>query len=406
LLDTLVVNPNNRLNSLFAAIEPPLWAGLIASNLMHKGETVDILDAEASGLSAEQTTIAIRVLQPKKVIVAVMGNSPSVSSTPKMVATKSLVDLIKNDVSTVVTGLHPSALPERTEEELGVKVLKGKIFDGTPPMPWTILNPHNYRASNWHCLDGSSRVPYGVVYTSLGCPFSCSFCNIHTLYGGRNVWYRKPLEVVEEVDVLVQQYGVRNIKVWDELFTLNTEHVVELCNLLIDRKYDLNMWAYARTSRVSMPILVLMRKAGIKWLAYGFESGNNETLAEVNKRATVQETKDAVHMTHLADINIIGNFIFGLGCDEETLELAKSLELEYVNFYDVKPYPGSDLYSGNTDWGSYSQYGDGHTFRDEAFVSFFTDERYLQRTAKRFGTQAIRQTKTMLKVGRPKHEHS
>jgi len=405
MLDTLLVNPNNRLNSPLAAIEPPVWAGLIASDLMHKGETVDILDAEASSLSVEQSVQAIRMSNPKRVIVVVMGNNPSVSSTPKIVVTKKLVEVIRNDFPTFVTGLHPSALPEQTEKELGVKVLKSKIFDGTPSMPWELLNLWNYRTSTWHCLDGSSRSPYGATYTSLGCPFNCSFCNIHTLYGSRRVWYREPSDVAAEIDVLVQQHRVKNIKLWDELFTLNTEHVTELCNLLVERNYNLNIWAYARTGRVSRPLLELMRKAGIKWLAYGFESSCDKALGEVHKRATIQETLDAVKMTHLAGINIIGNFLFGLDYDEETLDFAKSLELEYVNFYDVKPYPGSDIYNGNTDWKFYSQYSNSHSFRDEAFVSFFTDERYLRRIERRFGAQAVEQIEAMLKAGRPKHEH-
>lgn len=402
MIDTLLVNPNNRLDSAFAAVEPPLWTGLIASDLMRKGETVDILDAEASGLNTEQTVQAIKALKPKRVIVAVMGNNPSVSSTPKMVVTKKLVEMVRDIFPTFVTGLHPSALPEQTKKELGVPVLEGKIFDGTPPMPWAFLNPRNYRTSVWHCLDGSPRSPYGVTYTSLGCPFNCSFCNIHSLYGSRQVWYRDPADVAKEVDVLVQQHKVRNIKFWDELFTLSTERVIELCNLLIERNYDLNIWAYARTDRVSRPLLELMRKAGIKWLAYGFESGCDEVLSKVSKRTTLQESIDAVRMTHGANINIIGNFLFGLGYDEETLEFAKTLRLEYVNFYDVKPYPGSDIYNGSTDWKSYSQYGNSHSFQDEAFKDFFTSEEYLRRVEKQFGTQAIRQIEAMLKRGKPK----
>jgi len=393
----LIVNPNNRLNSPFAAIEPPLWAGLITSDFIRRGYRSHILDAEASNLSLDQTVVAIRYFKPSQVIVVVMGNNPSVSSTPKMSITKRLVEAIKGDFPTSVTGLHPSALPEQTTKELGVPVLKGKIFDGTPSMPWAYINPDSYRSHNWHCLDGSPRRPYGVVYTSLGCPFSCSFCNIHALYGSRDVWYREPQAVLEEIDELVKR-GVRNIKLWDELFTLNTKHVVELCSLLTERQYDLNIWAYARVDRVSRPLLELLRQAGIKWLAYGFESSHPN---DVNKRATVQEARDATEMTHRADISIIGNFLFGLGCDEETLEFAKSLELEYVNFYDIKPYPGSDMYKDGTDWGEYSQYKNSQSFRDKAFEGFFTDERYLHRTESKFGAQAVEHIQKMLKFGKP-----
>jgi len=401
-MDTVIVNPNNRILSPFAAIEPPLWLGLIATHYRTKGKEVAIVDAEALDLTVEQTAEAIRKLCPKEVIVVVAGNNPSVSSTPKMVVTRKLVELLKDNVPTLVTGLHPSALPKETEEELGVKVMAGKVFDGTPNMPWDLLNPHNYRAHNWHCLNGSLRQPYGVTYTSLGCPFSCSFCNIHALYGGSHkVWYRSGSEVVKEIDTLAERYKVHNIKFWDELFTLNPKHVDTICDLLIERNYDLNIWAYARADCVSKHLLRKMRKAGIKWLAYGFESGSDSCLTVVNKKASIHDAREVVCLTHDADINIIGNFIYGLGYDEETLAFAKSLELEYVNFYEVKPYPGSSLYKKDTNWNTYSQFGDEHTFRDDAFISFFGDGEYLQRIKRKFGPQVVEHINKVLEFGKP-----
>ena len=410
MLDILLVNPNNRIVSPFAGIEPPLWAGLIASHYKEQGQRVAILDADAMDLSIEETVAKIKGEDARQNIIVVMGNNPSVSSTPKMIVTKKLVENLK-DYNVSVTGLHPSALPYDTEEELGVPVLKGKIFEGTPSIPWELLSMDKYKAHNWQCLDGSSRQPYASVYTSLGCPFKCSFCNIHALYNDyknkSKVWYRDPLEVIKEIDILVEQYKVRNIKFWDELFTLNPKQVNRMCQLLIHRDYRLNIWAYARVDTVNFDQLKTMKKAGINWLAYGFESGCDSVLKASGKLANKSNAIRAVAMTHDAGINIIGNFIFGLPKDteetmQETLEFAKSLKLEYVNFYMAKSYPGSKIYKGNKDWSSYNQYGqDGKSFSDRAFVEFFTDKGYLYRIKNKFGIQAVEHIDSMLKFGKP-----
>jgi len=413
-IDILLVNPNNRIVSPLAAIEPPLWAGLIASHYKEQGQRVAMLDAEAGDLTVEQTVEAIKNTNPRMIIIVVMGNNPSVASTPKMLVTKKLVDRLNGEkAKVVVTGLHSSALPIDTEMELKVPILKGKIFEGTPDMPWELLPMNKYRAHNWHCLDGSPRSPYGVVYTSLGCPFDCSFCNIHALYGGSHeVWYREPKKVTQEIDRLVNEYGIRNIKFWDELFTLNGEHVKHICLELLERHYDLNIWAYARvdSASINLNMLKLMKMVGINWLAYGFESGSDKILTKSDKRASKAEATLAVHMTHKADISIIGNFIFGLPGDteetmQETLEFAKSLKLEFANFYVAKTYPGSKIYKDNIDWASYNQFGNNKDkvtqFRDKAFNEFFSDRNYLGRIKNKYGWQAVEQIRNMLELGKP-----
>lgn len=408
--DILLVNPNNRIVSPFAGVEPPLWAGLIASHYKQQGSRVAILDAEANDFTVEQTVEAIKDTNPRMIIIVVMGNNPSASSTPKMLVTKKLVEQLKG-YNIAVTGLHPSALPYETEEELGVPVLKGKAFDGMPSIPWELLPMDKYIAHNWHCLDGSPRSPYVSVYTSLGCPYSCEFCNIHALYGGKHqVWYREPIEVAREIDLLVEKYKVKNIKLWDECFSINPKHIEDICNLLIDRNYNLNVWAYARVDTVTTEMLKKMRQAGIKWVCYGFEAGSDSVLSKSNKKANKIQAQTAVKITHYAGINTLGNFMFGLPGDtkktmQETLDFAKSLEIEYANFYTAMPYPGSKPYKDSKDWANYSQwrksYSKADKFRDKAFIGYFTDPSYQARIKDKFGTQAIEHIGKMLKFGKP-----
>lgn len=378
----LIVNPNNRLDTPLAAIEPPLWAGLIASSL-----NADILDAEAFDLTIEQTEAAIRHSKHKDVLIVVMGNNPSVSSTPKMPVAEVLAEQI-SDLNVSMTGIHPIAVNYQKYPVITVP------FAGYPMMPWDKLPMQLYRAHNWHCLDGSPRSPYASIYTSLNCPYDCYYCNIHTLYSSRQVQYRPVADIFREIETLISKYKVRNIKIWDELFALNEKRVASICSGL--REYNLNIWAYARLDKVTSKMLKAMKKGGINWLAYGFES--------IRDNKFVKQTDDVIKMTRDAGINIIANFMFGLpgtGLDDDirSLDFAKEHLFEYVNFYDAKPYPGSQWYEDtkpDMPWSSYSQYGNGSKFRNMTFKEYFSNPDYLSMVKKKFGKQAETQIKDML----------
>ena len=404
--------------------------------------------------------------------VIVSGTNPS-ASTINMTGAGEFIKLLKEkppNAPIALGGLHPSALPERTltEEaadflfegegfnghEALLKELKqgktpkdiikvkglwqkidGKIYSnardeniqdlGTLPMPaWDLLPMDKYRAHNWHCFDHlDARNPYAVIYTSLGCPFSCSFCCINAIFGGSGIRYRPPAKVVEEIDHLVNNFGVKNIKILDELFAMKWSHVEELCDLLIERNYGLNIWAYGRIDTVKQHMLDKMKKAGINWLAYGIESGSKKVRDGVSKgRFTQDQIKEVVKMTHDAGIHIVSNFIFGLPDDDmetmqETLDLAKELNCAYANIYCAMAYPGSQLYDdavaqGVTlpeKWNSYSQFsidslplptkclsgGQVLKFRDNAFNDYYNDPTYLEMIRNNFGENAVEHIKEM-----------
>ncbi|MDR4498227.1 MAG: B12-binding domain-containing radical SAM protein [Candidatus Scalindua sp.] len=339
-LDILLLKPGNQKvlygdlskNSL-TAIEPPLWAGLIATFLRKRGYSVDIIDAEAENLDPFSVVEEIEVRDPLLTGIIVSGTNPS-ASTMNMTGTRALLEEISRrnlGIRTIVAGLNPSALPERTlkdektdfvcegegfytfaglidalredyeRKDFNIKGLwyrKGdkiianeracliKDLDAElPHVSWDLLPMDKYRAHNWHCFQepGQKREPYGVIYTSLGCPFSCHFCCINAIFGKPGIRYRSPEKVVEEIGILVTKYGVKNIKIIDEMFVLNKEHVSGICDLIIEKGYDLNIWAYARVNTVNRELLTKLRDAGFKWLAYGIESGNNNVLKSVTK---------------------------------------------------------------------------------------------------------------------------
>lgn len=390
--DILLINPNSKTPSPFAAVEPPFWLGLIAWYEMKNGKEVFIVDAEAHELSIEETVETVWAINPKETLIVCMGNNPSVSSTPKWNITKMLLERI----DAKVTGLHPIAI-----DYPGVV---RHPFEGLPHIPYFMLPMDKYKAHNWHCLDGSSRNPYAVLYTSLNCPFSCSYCNIHTLYGDRKIQYRKMTSILHDIYSLVCEYQVRNIKIWDELFCLDESRVIQICDYIISEGYDLNIWAYARTDTITDKMLLKMKKAGINWLAYGFESSTDHKSRQAER---------AIQMTRYAGINILGNFMFGLPNEsmddmKRTLDFAIKENFEYANFYVALPYPGSSWYDSltikPTDWSSFSQFSPNICadpsvvkFRDEAFQTYFNNPDYLSMIRKKFGEQGESHIREMVK---------
>lgn len=478
-LDIVLVNPGNhsqvygKLGSSLSGLEPPLWTALIAAFVLKHGYSVKIIDAEAENLSPEDTAERIAGYSPLLAGIIVLGSNPSASSTPKMAAAGGIAAALKNrapNIKIVFSGLHPSALPELTlREEKADFVCQGEGFHtfvelldvvrqgkepfnynipglwyrqngnilSNPPAPlidvdelplaaWGLLPMEKYRAHNWHCFDNiEGRQPYAVIYTSLGCPFSCSYCNVKAIYNDKaGIRFRSPEKVLQEIDFLVKNYRVRNIKILDELFVLKEDQVISICDLIARGGYDLNMWAYARVDTIREIMLKKMKRAGINWVAYGIESASERVRKGVAKKLRQDMIRKAVEMTHAAGISIIGNFIFGLPDDDlesmqETLEMAKVLNLEYVNFYTAMAYPGSQLFCDSVkqgiklpeNWQGYGQYSfetlplptrylsaaEVLRFRDRAFKEYFSDPKYLAMISEKFGQKVVEHIVAMLK---------
>ena len=462
--DLVVVRPNNQkemygpLSASMSAVEPPLWAALLAAHARGLGYTVSIIDAQLHGWNAEWTAKEVALRNPILTLIVVSGNNPT-ASTPVMSCVPELVTQIRRFGTKIIAlaGLHPSALPEQTLRETGADfVVQGEGFytlgylltalkydkvldlkglwrnNGIPqpspnigsldalPMPaWDLLPMHLYQAHNWHCFGDVPRQPYGVVYTSFGCPFECSFCNINTLFGKRGIRYRSPELVVDEIRHLVEVYGVKNLKIMDEMFLLNKEHVEAICEGIKD--YDLNIWCYARVDTLDAAILDLLVGAGFRWLGIGVESGSDEIRQKVHKgKFSKQYIRQAFDYVRKGGLYIAANYIFGLPDEtpesmQETLRFAKELNTEYANFYVAMPYPGSKLYEQAVkvpdSWAGYAQlsedtqpmdtrYLSGDAilkFRDKAFIEYFSRPEYQSMMAQTFGPTVIDKIDEMLK---------
>jgi radical SAM superfamily enzyme YgiQ (UPF0313 family) len=475
-VDLVLVNPGNAkviyqgLGTGLTAIEPPLWCRLIGGYLRDRGVRIEIIDAEARGLSPDAVAEEISSLRPKLVAMVVYGHQPS-ASTQQMSGAGAACRAIKARVASppiIIIGGHVAALPERTLTEEAVDFAcnsEGPVtvhyllealsqpkpdFDDVPglvwfrgnsiisnPSPplikdldadlhgdvWDLLDMPLYRAHNWQCFGAlETRQPYASIYTSLGCPYRCTFCCINAPFGVNRYRMRKPELVVAEIVKLHDLYGVKTFKIVDEMFVLNERHVLAICDGLIASGLDLNIWAYARIDTVKPHMLDRLRRAGIRWLALGIESGSVHVRDGADKSFNQVEIVEIVRAIQAADINVIGNYIFGLPDDDhasmqETLDLALELNCEFGNFYSAMAYPGSALYAMAIErgwelpsqWSGYSQHSydclplptdklgaaDVLRFRDEAFHQYFSAPAYLTMVEKRFGAETAAHVRDM-----------
>lgn len=458
--DVVLINPGasrtiyQNLSEDLSAIEPPAWARMNAGWLREKGYNVAILDQDAMRWTPEQVSWHVAKLTPRLVAIVVSGQQPS-ASTQQMTGASVLAKAIQG-VPKIMVGNHPSALSLRTlfEEDVDyvcngegpltiaglldgapLEEVPGLVWEGgsNPLAPlididdlhgdvWDELPMGLYRAHTWQCLDGSQRQPYASIYTTLGCPFKCSFCMINVFQHSNTYRRRTPAKVIEQVDNLYRHYGVRTLKIADEMFVLDKSHYLPICEGLAALPYaeELNIWAYARIDTVRPETLSLMRRAGIRWLALGIESGSSHVRDGAEKHMNDDDIRDVVRQIQSAGINVIGNFIFGLPDDTQesmqaTLRLAKDLNCEFANFYSAMAYPGSRLFDEAnpkdlpSSWSGYSQHSfdtkplptatlssqEVLAFRDFAFHDYFEDERYLSMINQKFGSQAVAHIRSM-----------
>lgn len=439
-LDVLFVVPMNvpdiAVGRVKDAIEPPAKARFMASYLMRRNCSVGLIDPNVTDQTPEEVAEEVKAINPWIVVIHVAGFNPS-SSHQTMPSAREAARAIKNvsPVTPIIfSGIHPTALPERTLREEPIDFVcggegpitvyellqalkaggniqdlrkvrslwywEGKGIAHTAPAPlidlnqepvsqeaWRLMDPRRYRAHHWHAFyqEMERRGPYANPFSREGCPFHCSFCDIQTPYRegeqlqaqpDRNSYRTlSPKLFVEELTFLVEEFGVRLIKIPDEMFGLGP-HPLQIARLIRDRFDEdwFNIWCYYRIDTCKSESLDLMRSAGFRWVALGIEAANSTVRSGQDKKFSDEHVYKVVEGVHAAGIEGALNYIYGLpGDTEETMQathdLACALNGTYGNFYCTQALPGSQLHRqatansyplperpGGPGWIGYAQY--------------------------------------------------
>lgn len=197
------------------------------------------------------------------------------------------------------------------------------------------------------------------IITSRGCPHGCNYCSVR-LSMGRGFRARSPKNVVDEMKHWIKTYGIEKFEINDDCFSLDLDRAEKICDLIIEEKLNIKYEMYngIRADRVSEQLLRKMKKSGCIFVAYGCESGNQDIINNMGKALKKEKVIEAVKLTNKVGIRNSVNFIIGHKGETyknamETIRFAKSLPTNFVNFYNVIPYPGTELYDWATQNSTY-----------------------------------------------------
>ena len=189
--------------------------------------------------------------------------------------------------------------------------------------------------------------PFTFIVTSRGCPAGCTYCIKHVSYQ-YSVRLRSPDKIMEELWRL-KSLGIHNIHMYADLFTVNRDQVVELCERMIAEDIQIKWTCNSRVDYVDEEMLQLMGKAGCWFISWGIESGNEQILKHARKGAYPDKAERALRWAKQAGIKNWGYFIIGLPGEteetiRETIDFAKKLPLDIALFHVAAPYPGTPFF--------------------------------------------------------------
>lgn len=187
--------------------------------------------------------------------------------------------------------------------------------------------------------------PFTIMYTSKGCPYSCTFCTERRT----PLKKRSAQSIIEEIHFLKENYNIKTISFFDETFTIDRDRVIQLVRELLKNKIKITWYCNTRVNLVDYELLKIMYQGGCKGISYGIESGSQKILNECKKGTTVQQGYQAIQWAKKFGIKTYCSFIFGLpGENLDTIEatnlFVKNTLPTSAQFNVAVPYPGTELY--------------------------------------------------------------
>ncbi len=195
-----------------------------------------------------------------------------------------------------------------------------------------------------------TKEPMATIQTSRGCPASCIYCLSPTI-SGKQIRSRSPENVFEELVECYEKYGIKNFFFRADTFTINPDWVIKLCNLIINSNLynKIQFTANSRVKPLTKEVLKLMKKAGCFAIAFGFESGSDETMSRIKKGANVEDNIRAAKLAKSVGLCIFGMFVIGFPWEttehiSQTKKMIFKLNPDFIEVTLALPFYGTELY--------------------------------------------------------------
>jgi anaerobic magnesium-protoporphyrin IX monomethyl ester cyclase len=235
-------------------------------------------------------------------------------------------------------GLHGKTLDLRVDNPI-IHYSEQKIHQF--PIPYRGDFDHSAYQQAWLEKDGTRTTSLMVT---LGCPFNCDFCS-RPVFG--HVYRKRNLDLVFDEINQLRRLGYDHLWIADDNFTLDLSLLYQFCQRMLGQ--GMYWTCLSRSTGITTEIACQMKESGCQKVYLGLETGSNETLRLMNKKATLENGIEAVNCFRQAGINVAAFFIVGypgetIASIEETFKFALSLPLDDISFNVPFPLPGSSLF--------------------------------------------------------------
>ncbi len=360
-----------------ASVMPPLGVAWLAAVLEKDGHDVSILDANAMQFGLDDVGVWIREhgrfdLIGLTATTPLIGNALDIARSIKAEWPETIV---------VLGGVHPTVLPEEVLGESAVDlVVRGEgevtLSEIAAKKPWDSIDGLSYRRDGkivhnkerelirdldslpfpaYHLLPmdryrpaagAAKRTPATSVLGTRGCPGRCTFC--YRIFGDR-LRVRSGEKVAEEVQLLQEQYGIKEICFYDDTFTAVKPAVQAFCRSVKERKLDLTWSCFSRVDTFHEETFRMMKNAGCHQVMIGVESASPCILKNINKKIDIEKVEHIVRSIQKIGLELRAAFMLGNpGETEETMEeniqFALRLNPDLAQFNITTPFPGTDMY--------------------------------------------------------------
>ena len=416
----LLINPPSRNLTREEVVIPPLGLAYLASSIGLDGHRARILDAFALGLGWSEFEEEVK--REKADLIGIGGMTPIIDNTLRA------IKICRPHARYIVTGgphlsVHKQeffrecpdldfgiagegegsfiTLLERLEggkdpwdvpglvgpEKFNPPANFSKNLDDIPFPARHLLPNHLYRYALWPGKKVTTMI------TSRGCPYRCIFCD-KSIFGSR--WRaRSPRNVLDEMEEVVRNFGIDSMILYDDLFTLNKERVIEICQGILERGLRFRWKCEGRVDRVDEEMLAWLKKAGCSLIAYGVESGNQVGIDFLQKGITLSQIRRAFALTRQAGIQPMAYFILGIPVETyaqglETIRFAKELNPDYAQFSILSPFPGTKLYEEAKAKGWYQEVEANNPFDKDQKRPVLISEHWSEESLRKILRQAHR----------------
>ncbi|MCX8093124.1 MAG: B12-binding domain-containing radical SAM protein [Candidatus Goldbacteria bacterium] len=226
---------------------------------------------------------------------------------------------------------------------------------------------------------GVMQPPFALVATTRGCPFACTFC----AYGKSKFRERSIDSVIDEIKWLKEKFKIKSFLFFDDTISIKQGRVKQLCERMIkEGLHKLNWVCCTRANLVTFDMLKIMKKAGMKEIAIGIETGSEQIQKNIKKGVSLDSIRQVAKWCKELKIMFYGLAIIGLPGEtketiDETVKFIKEIDPFYTQFCFATPFPNTEIYQYyksngfllTEDWSKYFPLSDQPVIRTEKLTA-------------------------------------